>query len=170
MNAWHATKQIAYVGVVLGIAGLGIALSVLLMSGSKLLSVQSGSMEPTISKGDLVSVARTPTRDLRVGDVVTFSQEGQMVTHRIVALTGDMSGRIVTKGDANDRADQAIVPSQLVGRVNRVVPYIGFGVDFIKQPLGLVLVVYVPALILIINEIRRLARYYKKQQPYSARP
>src|SRR5687768_12979668 len=105
MKRLQAIRQIAQVGVIVAVAALGIGLSTLLASGSKLLSVQSGSMDPALKKGDLVSVVRTPTRDLRVGDVITFtSRENskQTITHRIVSVTGDMQGRITTKGDAND--------------------------------------------------------------------
>src|SRR5690606_17922742 len=121
-----------FIGIVSAVAVLGIMLSSFLASGARLLSVQSGSMEPVINKGDLVSVKHVPTRELRVGDVITYTNpqvSNVTVTHRIVALVGDMSGRVVTQGDANEVADQSVLPSQIVGRVERVVPYMGFVVD-----------------------------------------
>lgn len=164
---WRAIRQIVFVGFVLAGAGLGIMLSAHLASGSRLLSVQSGSMVPAIKKGDLVAVQRTPTRDLRVGDVITYTSPddpGVTYTHRIVALTGDMAGRVVTKGDANEVADPAVYPAQIIGRVERVVPYAGFVVDAVRHPLGLLAIIYLPALLVIIAEIRSLTQYFSVQQ------
>ncbi len=171
MDSWRTAKQLLYLGIITLVAILGIALCVLLIGGSQLLSVQSGSMEPAISEGDLISVKSTPTRDLRVGDVITYTASdgsGQMITHRIVAKTNDMAGRIVTQGDANETADQSIVPSQIVGRVERSVPYAGFLVDFIKQPLGLVLLIYIPNLVIIYNEFKNLSSQFKRSRLYRA--
>lgn len=171
MGTWNRARQLTFVGLVAVVAALGVALCLLIIGGSQLMSVQSGSMNPSIQKGDLVSVKRTPTRDLRVGDVITYTSEiggGQTITHRIVALTGDMAGRIVTQGDANNAPDKAIYPAQVVGRVEHHVPYAGYLVDFIKQPVGLALVIYLPTLIIVGQEIRKLAKYYKQTQIYKA--
>ena len=140
-------------------------LSTFLAGGSKLMSVQSGSMVPAIKKGDLVSVQRIPTRELRVGDVITYASAEDptvTVTHRIVALTGDMTGRVVTQGDANEVADQAVYPAQIIGRVDHTVPYAGFMVDAIRHPLGLIAIIYLPALIVVIAEIRNLTRHFAR--------
>lgn len=169
MDSWRTARQLLYLGIICLVAILGVALCVLLIGGSQLLSVQSGSMEPAIQKGDLISVKRTPTRDLRVGDVITFAApdgSGQTITHRIVAKTNDMTGRIVTQGDANETADQAVMPSQIVGRVERHVPYAGFLVDFIKQPLGLVLLIYIPTLLIVIHEIKYLTEQFRRTEAY----
>lgn len=158
--------------VILIVASIGIGLSVLLAGGSKLLSVQSGSMVPALNKGDLIAVHKTPARDLRVGDVVTYTNRDnphETITHRIASIAGDMQGRITTKGDANDVADKAVVPSQVIGRVEHRIPYAGYAVDFIKHPVGLVLIIYLPALFIIGYEIWHLAKYFKQTQPYRAR-
>jgi hypothetical protein len=43
------------------------------------------------------------------------------------------------------------------------VRYAGYAVDSVRTPLGLALIIYVPALTIITDEFRRLVRYYKKQ-------
>lgn len=172
MDFWRVAKKPLYLGLVIFVASVGVMLCLLLMGGSKLLSVQSGSMEPAISKGDLISVKRTPTRDLRVGDVITYTSpdgSGQTITHRIVSKTNDMTGRIVTQGDANVSADQSVAPAQIVGKVEHHVPYAGFMVDLIKRPIGLIMIIYVPTLLVIIGEIRRLSEQFKRTQPYTNR-
>ncbi len=148
----------------------GIAL-LMLVQGAKFLSVQTGSMVPAIHKGDLVIDTRVPVRQLAVGDVVTFmnpAHHGQTITHRLVAVPTGMNQHFVTKGDANPVADPPIIGSSIVGRVSWHVPYAGFGIDFARKPFGLILLVYVPALVVVGAEVKRLARYYKEAEPYVA--
>jgi len=66
--------------------------------------VYSGSMEPTLSPGD--GYVLHSTNDVEAGDVVTFWSDSndEYVTHRVVDIT---ERGLVTKGDANDRTDQA---------------------------------------------------------------
>jgi signal peptidase I len=135
-------------------------------SGSKLMSVQSGSMVPSFSRGDLVAVKKVPVAELKLGDVITFANPKntkQTITHRIVKHE---KGLLQTKGDANPSEDQPISSSYIVGRVDHVVPFLGYGIDLVKQPIGLILIIYVPALGIIIEELRKLAKYFKQQQPY----
>jgi hypothetical protein len=46
------------------------------------------------------------------------------------------------------------------------VPFIGYVLDFIRTPVGLSLLVYLPALFVILKELQLLAAYYKSQEPY----
>ena len=141
--------------------------------GGKLFSVQTGSMIPALEPGDLTVVTRVPTDALIPGDIVTFvnpDDAKQTITHRIVELPNVMNGdRFVTKGDANNATDAPILPGAIIGKVDAHVPYVGYAVDFVRQPLGLLLIVYIPALLIIIEEIRRLSAHYKMQQPYALR-
>lgn len=84
--------------------------------------VQGASMEPTIPSGALVYVAATGEYD--VGDVVTYSQDGRTVTHRIVART---DGGYRTQGDANDAPDGYVVSEAAIhGEVISWVPVWGW--------------------------------------------
>jgi signal peptidase I len=131
------------------------------------LSVQTGSMVPVLKKGDLVLVTHIPYNQLAVGDVITFRNPNNprsTLTHRIVALPSAATNfRIVTKGDANAVPDTPIVPGAVMGRVRHHVPHAGIIVDSVRKPLGLLILIYVPALAIIIDEFRRLVAYYKKQ-------
>jgi signal peptidase I len=164
---WQYAKQ--------GLMGIAAAAMVVLAGGlvysrvehMKFLSVQTGSMVPVLKKGDMVLVTRVPLGRLALGDVITFANPDkprQTITHRIVALPSSATnGRIITKGDANPVADTPILPGMVVGKVRHHVPYAGYAVDSVRKPLGLVLLIYVPALAIIIDEFRRLVAYYKKQ-------
>ena len=149
---------------------LGICTVLLLLTipkGSwKAMSVQTGSMRPAINPGDMVLVKRVPVTSLRVGDVITYinpQNQKQTITHRIVALNGP---QLIVKGDANKGPDPVVSSNMVVGKVNKSIPYLGHGVDFVRTPLGLLTLIYVPALIVVISEIRRLAKHYKSREVY----
>ena len=140
--------------------------------GDQLLSVQTGSMVPNIKKGYLVAVEKTPTDQLKVGDVITYKSElsslkGATITHRIVELPSQSNDqKIIVKGDANPTTDESFSPDRVVGRVHRAIPYAGFAMDFLSTPIGLLFIIYLPALFIIIDEIKRLAKHYEGQKPW----
>lgn len=171
---WHTIKQTLSTTVVLFLIGLSLTAVYALSQGTKFLSVQSGSMVPAYSKGDLVIVNNAPDQSYKVGDVITFinpNNKQQTVTHRIAKTLpsdGMLPVRFVTKGDANAAADMPVYGKDIVGKVSFALPYLGFGFDFVRQPLGLILLIYIPALTIIVSEARKLAKYYKEQEPYVA--
>lgn len=155
--------------LLVAVAG-GFAL--LKVQGNQLLSVQTGSMEPNIKKGYLVAVNNVPTTQLHAGDVITYksSQEslkGATITHRILEVPTPENGqKFITKGDANPSSDEPFSGDRVVGKVEKAVPYAGFLMDFLSTPIGLLLIIYLPALFIIIDEIKRLAKHYEGQKPW----
>ena len=93
--------------------------------------VMSGSMEPTLSKGDLIFVRKA--EELHTGDIVVYQSDNMLVVHRIITLYGDT---VVTQGDANNAADDPIDVSQVKGVVRFHVPYVGTVLEAIKTPMG----------------------------------
>ncbi|HEV7454557.1 MAG TPA: hypothetical protein VGO07_04840, partial [Candidatus Saccharimonadales bacterium] len=88
-------------------------------------------------------------------------------THRIIALPVAANGyRIITKGDANALADPPVRIAAVLGKVQRHVPLAGYAVDIVRKPVGLLLCIYIPALAIMADELRRLTAYYKTQQVY----
>lgn len=78
----------------------------------------TGSMEPTLHGGDVLTVEAVPFEALRVGDIIIFwspDQKHQKIVHRIFEVR---RGYVWTKGDANARPDPFEVRrEQVVGRV-----------------------------------------------------
>lgn len=150
--------------VLTGLVLLGLSVPV---GGRRALSVQTGSMEPTIKTGSLVFVNRVPAGSIRPGDVITYvnpRNQAQTITHRVQEIRKHNGQRqFVTKGDANDAADKPFGPNRIVGRVNLSVPYVGKAADFARSVWGVLLLVYIPALIVVVSEIRRLAAFYRSQ-------
>lgn len=133
--------------------------------------VKSGSMEPSIPTGALVLIK--PHATYAVGDVITFGEDTTSkvpTTHRIASVSGvGESAVYTTKGDANEEADpEPVGHSGVIGKVLLSVPYAGFVLDFARRPLGFALLIGLPALLIIIDElltigseVRRLRRRRK---------
>ena len=89
--------------------------------GYSLFEVQTGSMHGTIESGDWIIVKTT--RDVNIGDIVTYKHGNDFITHRIIE---SYKGTYITKGDANNTKDDPIDQSQIVGRVVKTLH--GFGI------------------------------------------
>ena len=97
--------------------------------------VMSGSMEPTLSKGDLIFVRKAET--FHTGDIVVYQSDSMLVVHRIVSLYGST---VVTQGDANNTADEPIDLSQVKGVVQFHIPFMGTILELVKTPAGTLLI------------------------------
>jgi len=111
--------------------------------------VLSGSMEPELSVGDLIIVAEVDS--FAEGDVVVFQSGSSLVVHRITQIDGEM---LTTKGDANNTEDDPVNVSTVKGRVIFSVPYVGTAVNFLKTPLGTILVIVLAIALLEIPRRR----------------
>ncbi len=89
--------------------------------GYTMFEVQTGSMKSYINAGDWVVVKLT--KDVDINDVITFKQDGNNITHRVIEI---YNGTYITKGDANNSKDDPIDQSQIIGKVVKVLS--GFGI------------------------------------------
>jgi signal peptidase len=150
------------------LATAGVLLSMLVVTMSALpyvrahdtclLSVQTGSMEPILRPGDAVVVERTSPRRLRVGDIISYrSPRSQrlVITHRLINVD-PASHRLITRGDALEAPDPSFPSRLVVGKVVAVVPSLGLVLDNLRRPLGLAITLYVPAMAVIVSEVKRL--------------
>ena len=118
--------------------------------------VLTGSMTPTIKSGDIVLLNPARNSTPKVGDIVTYTGrrfDGTAVssfTHRIVG--GDAETGFILKGDANINPDvQHVVPSDIVGKVVFVIPYIG---QFLTPKKLFTLIPFVFILWLVIDKLK----------------
>ncbi len=136
-------------------------------SGWKALAIPTGSMRPNIPPGSLVLVHRVPVSSLKVGDVITHINPLNpkiTITHRIIK-TYKLDGKIpafVTKGDANKTADTPVVGGEVQGKVVWHAPYAGWALLDAKKPIVILPVIYITALLIMVEEIQRLADYYRR--------
>lgn len=100
--------------------------------GYALLTIETGSMSGTIEIGDMILIK--DTKDYKIGDIITFLPEGDIVptTHRIVNYGA--GGTFVTKGDANNAKDTLGVTSDMIfGEVIKVLPKVGLFGDWVRK-------------------------------------
>lgn len=138
-----------------------LVMSVFSVGGMKTLIVLSGSMEPKIRTGSVVAVK--PEKNYAVGDVITFGENTKTkkpTTHRITEIKDDGGTKsYITKGDANNAPDQKPVSEkEIMGKVLFSVPYAGYGVAAAQKPIGFLLIVVVPAVIIIYEEARNIKK------------
>lgn len=157
----HTIGNILY-----GIVIAAVVVIILLFVGSRvgfldygMKIVLSGSMEPTIKTGSIILIH--PEAAYTVGDIVTFGKDTKTnipTTHRLVA--SHIENGILyfnTKGDANEDPDpDQITQKDIEGKVLFSIPYLGYVIDFAKHPLGFFLLVIVPALIIVLDEARKI--------------
>jgi len=159
--------KISYIALTLIAVALGALLLLVqtsIIPGYQALIVQSGSMEPAIDTGALVIVQ---ARDrYAVDEVITFTTgdaDGIPTTHRIVE-DGLQAGALVytTKGDANNDTDpEPIRPENVIGRVLLDIPFLGYLLDFARQPLGFFLLIGIPALLIFVEEAGKIVKEVK---------
>lgn len=100
--------------------------------GYRAYTVLSGSMEPTYYPGDLVIVKNKNRAKLEEKDVITFIDENEIVTHRIIEKTTE---GYKTKGDNNNVEDAKILKdSDVIGEVSFKIPKAGYIIQFLAKP------------------------------------
>jgi signal peptidase I len=121
--------------------------------------IESGSMEPRISIGDVVLASPVDAADRKdlLGRVTVFdspSKPGEIITHRVVRLEGDQN--IVTKGDANRDVDSApITMSSVRGLGRLLVRWVGLPLVWLQTRQWLWLLLFVASLALAVVALVR---------------
>ncbi len=130
----------------------------------KLMVVLSGSMSPVFKAGDVIVVSGAKKSDqYQKGDIITFKDpedSRRIVTHRVTEVIRDGNGvSYRTKGDANNVADLKPVPAEnVIGQQKWRIPYFGRLVEFAKTKKGLVWLILVPGILIIVSELRSIAK------------
>lgn len=127
----------------------------------------SGDAPDHIEAGDLIFVVGAVPSELEVGDIITFMQGSTVVTHRIIEISTDDSGKLqfLTKGDANNTADtDPVSEDDLVGVYKGRIPKVGDLAIFMQTPLGMILFIGVPLLAFLAYDIIRRQKHAAKDQ------
>jgi len=132
--------------------------------------IMSGSMEPVVPVGSVVVVGRVDPDDVKVSNIIVFQRSNSKTLHRVMEkIVENDSYYFKTKGDANEDPDPWIVqPEQVQGSLLLTIPYYGYLLYFAGTPIGFILMVIIPAILLITNEIRKIIQL-KKEEKISAR-
>lgn len=113
--------------------------------GYSVFEVQTGSMRDEINPGDWIII--NTSSSYKIGDVVTYKQDNDFITHRIVET---YKQTFITKGDANPSKDDPIGKDQVIGKVVKVLPHFGILRKTIFNPIviiTLIITIYIIGLI-----------------------
>jgi signal peptidase len=131
----------------------------------QIMTVLSGSMEPAMKTGSVVIVS--PAESYNKNDIISFSTGGDIpTTHRIVQKkVKDGELIYITAGDANPTEDTDEVRKEdVLGKVYFGIPYLGYIVEFVRTPLVFTILIGVPALIIIAEELKKIYKEIKKKK------
>lgn len=97
--------------------------------------ITTGSMEPTLNRGDL-ALMQTVDKSAKIGDIVTYGKYGfaDPISHRVVNISEN--GYIITRGDANPVNDEPVSPSRVAGKIVQVggKPIVFRGLGYFIKP------------------------------------
>ena len=133
--------------------------SMIVLSGS-----MSGDAPDHIEVGDMIVTRSADPKTLKVGDVITFMEEGTTaVTHRIIGINEDGSFR--TKGDANNTEDRIPVQhDQIIGKFMFRIPKLGDVAMFAQTPFGMLIFIGLPLVAYIVLDLVMRARQNKNKK------
>lgn len=157
-------KTVFIISLIALIAASFIAVSARfnLPGGLRIYSVLTGSMKPAVPVGSLI-ISKIPTenRDIKKGQIITFEQpgfEGKFVTHRVHEVVDRGGTRFfLTKGDANNSPDSWLISyGRVKGVYQRQIAYLGYFLEFLRSPFGIVFFVLLPVSLLAIGELKNI--------------
>lgn len=132
--------------------------------------IVSPSMVPNINVNDAVVIFRNNPKNLKIGNIITFSSSdpnysGLTVTHRIIGKELTDSGRYVfrTKGDNNNAEDPALVDeSKIFGKVFFRIPKLGYIRHLLTTSYGFLILIALPAIAIIVYDVLKLIKKIKQ--------
>lgn len=131
-----------------------------------LYTIVSPSMEPNLKVYDVIVDKKVSSpSEIKVGDIITFIStssisKGLTITHRVVALVDTENGvEYKTQGDNNMSPDSTTVQfKNVLGKVIVKIPQLGRIQQFLSTKSGWLLVVVVPAVLIILNDILKILK------------
>ena len=132
--------------------------------GLSFFEVESYSMYPELTKGDLIVVKKLDPSEYEVGMTVTYIKDGEKTstTHKIVKIEGNI---ITTRGintETNNADDEPFDVSCIIGRVVSV--WYGYGNvrNFVTNPMGIISILIIG--FFIIEGFNYLENYFKEKE------
>ena len=112
--------------------------------GFALLKIETGSMTPTLNPNDVIIIKKCDIEDYEENQIVAFwmnPNDSVPTVHRIISINGD---EVITKGDyINNSEDPLKELDDLIGKKVIVLPKLGYVIDFIRTPIGVLSILLV---------------------------
>ncbi len=119
--------------------------------------VVSGSMEPTIKTGSVAFTIPTKPTEIKIGDIIAFASPmngKDVILHRVFAIKSTAPLHFQTKGDSNNSPDNwDVMDVSVLGKEVFSIPYLGNAGAFMRKPLGFIILIVIPALLIIVGQI-----------------
>ena len=149
--------------VAMGVVIIWIGLQVGFGTPNPFYVVASGSMIPKLQVYDVLMVSgHVQFEDVQIGDIIVFdrpSGHDRVIVHRVVSITDDDPKTLRTKGDNNVASipgtDFPITEKEYIGKVEYVVPQIGYVTQVLKPPTNYILIVLVIGVMIVKEIIKR---------------
>lgn len=124
--------------------------------GIYMFNIVSGSMEPTLEINDVVVVQKCPPSQLKKGDIITFEQDGRIISHRILNVIGKKGQtKFETKGDNNLIPDpNKVEAEQILGKVIFKVKKVGKAINYIQNSRGFISIALLAVIIYILVSLK----------------
>lgn len=140
-------------------------MSIVNIFGYKSYIIKTNSMEPTIKVNDVLITKKVEKEKIKVGDVITFIKNGEVITHRITQI--DENGEYTTKGDNNNIEDTfKISYENIEGKNLLTIPYLGKIVEILDNKivfLIITLIILIFMFMAIQNQEKKDKRKEKKR-------
>ena len=106
---------ILYIAILVGlIYGIPKGLAYVLKTEYPMASITSGSMWPSLKRGDLILIKGINSKDeIKIGDIVVYKNPKGFTIHRVVKLEWNA---VTTRGDANNVDDQPVSYEEIIGK------------------------------------------------------
>lgn len=148
--------------VAVGVIVIWIGLQVAFGTENPFYVVASGSMIPKLQVYDVLIVqGHVLFEDIQIGDIIVFDRptgHDRVIVHRVVAITNEDPKTIRTKGDNNVASipgtDFPITKEEYIGKVEYIIPQIGYVTQVLKPPTNYILIVLVIG-VMVVKEIMK---------------
>lgn len=134
--------------------------------GVYMFNIISESMKPTLEINDVVVVQKCEPSQLKIGDIITFQQDGRTISHRIVDITKTKETiKLETKGDNNEISDPDLVEvGQVYGKVSFRIKKIGEIISYIQNVRGFINIVIFALIVFILVSLRDKQKNNRKMK------
>lgn len=126
-------------------------------------------MKPTLNEQDVVIVKGCKSDELKLGDIITFNRQEEIISHRIIDIFKDGNKlKIKTKGDNNEIEDNFILEEEdIIGKVCFKLKGIGKLVTFIQNGKGFfssIAIITIIFIMISMNDNRKNNRKVKRKK------
>jgi len=137
-----------------------LSLKFTLQTNYPVLVVVSESMIPVLNVGDLIVIQGKDPQEIDGGTIIVFHSPRDyhtLIVHRVVEIVRrDSQIYFRTKGDHNSAPDNwspspGVPANHVVGAYSLKIPYLGYIVMVMREPVGIIFVVFMIALIILLE-------------------